>query len=182
MKDNVQDAHIQEAVNAALIEASMEPHVPFDIKKMAEQLGFAVRNFYRIPAHIIGIMFLQMDEKMSKMVNAERLIGLNPQYDLPHQRFAIAHELGHYQMHQEQCMHEDNPVFFQTKDDEIGIEQEACKFAAFILMDKNQFSKAYNALKAKQCEPIEIIRSLSKQFVAPQSSVVRRIKELRLHG
>ena len=101
------------------------------------------------------------------------------EYDEQHQRFAIAHELGHYFMHLDYCMDKENPVFLQTKDDEHGIEAEACKFAAMLLMDKDKFIEAYKSIKeVKKKRTMDVIRELSQRFVSPQSAVKRRIIEL----
>lgn len=43
-------------------------------------------------------------------------------------------------------------VFLQTKDDEYGIEGEACKFAAMLLMDEESFRSAYAEEKKKNKE------------------------------
>ena len=164
----------------------MLPGTPFDVLKMARQLGFAVRDFYRLPANVIGFMFLKMDDKMKKLVNSEMLIGLNAQADEAHKRFAAAHEIGHYIMHYDICRDKENPVFFQTKDDEHGIEAEACKFAAMLLMDKEAFRQNYTELRQsapnKDSYESELycIRRLSDIFKAPQASVRRRIQELNL--
>ena len=177
------EQNIQKNVNEALISANMNPSIPFDVMRMARQLGFAIRDFHTIPANIIGFMFLRMDKKMSQMVKSDKLIGLNVSSDLAHKRFAVAHEIGHYIMHYDLCLDKDNPVFFQTKDDENGIEAEACKFAAMLLMDAKKFSEEYNRINTNEnLDEVNIIRVLSQLFQAPQTSVRRRIHELNLYG
>ena len=173
---------VQCEVTEALISANMNPSVPFDVVKMARQFGFAVHNFRTIPKNVIGFMFLNMDKKMSRMVKSDKLIGLNFYHDEPHKRFAIAHELGHFFMHYEICKNKENPVFFHIRDNEEGIEGEACKFAAMLLMEKDLFSENYYAFSENNFEEITIIRFLSEKFQTPQVSVRRRIQELRLNA
>ncbi len=171
---------IQKKVDDALIEANIFPDIPLNIKAMAQQLGFAIREFKTLPANVIGCMFLKMEPRMAQLVKSNKLIGLNASSDEYHKRFAIAHEIGHYIMHYDFCKDKENPVFLQVRDNEKGIEAEACKFAAMLLMNRKDFSKAYHEIE--NLEEIDIIRQLSKKFQAPQASVRRRIEELKLHA
>lgn len=175
---------IQDAVDRALIEADITDCKPVDIELMAKKIGFVVKRiqFRSISSKIQGLMLLDsMPGDMQKKIGSNKLILLNSEYDVKHQRFVVAHELGHYYLHRDECKNKKNPVFAQIEDDEIGIEAEACRFAAMILMDEKIFSSAYKELKNNsENREIEIIRNLSAQFEVPQMAVKRRIAELNL--
>lgn len=173
-------AFIQKKVDEAMIATDTYPDYRIDVEGMAEKLGFAVRRLAMNLPDIIGLMVINdMSDKMKRQTGSDKLIALNNKYDEPHLRFAIAHELGHFFLHKE-CVNGTNPVqFTQVKDDEKGIEEEACRFAAMLLMDKRKFQKAYDELKKDAgLINIDIIRNLAKKFTVPQRAVQRRIEEL----
>lgn len=179
---NIKD--IQKCVDEAMIETDMDSNFGVDVELMAKKLGFAVRRLIMDLPDVIGLMIIQdMSEEMKEQAGSDKLIALNNQYDEPHLRFAIAHEIGHYFMHRSETAKGTNPVyasvFAQQKDNEEGIEGEACRFAAMLLMDKRQFEMAYNKLKSYPgVREIDVIRDLSKLFVVPQRAVQRRIEEI----
>ena len=173
---------IQDYVDEAMMQTDMDSDYWVDVEAMARRLGFAVRRlvFKDIP-EVIGMMVINdLSDKMKRQTGAKKLIALNSEYDEPHLRFAIAHEIGHYFMHKPDCLDGTNPVYFtQIKDNEEGIEEEACRFAAMLLMDKRQFKNAYEKLKAfSEMREIDVIRDLSKLFIVPQKAVQRRIQEI----
>lgn len=175
---------IQASVDEAMIETDMDSDFGVDVELMAKKLGFAVCRLTMNLPDVIGLMVIKdMSEEMKRQVGSNKLIALNNQYDEPHLRFAIAHEIGHFFMHREEALDGTNPVyksvFAQQKDNEEGIEGEACRFAAMLLMDKRQFKIAYNKLKTiHDIREIDVIRDLAKLFVVPQRAVQRRIREI----
>lgn len=176
---------IQNYVYQSLIDTDTSNLLPIDVTSMAIKLGFAVRELPldNLSDNVIALMLINaMDNDLKQRVNADKLIVLRKNYDLPHKRFAIAHELGHYFMHRDKCADGTNPVFFaQIKDNEQGIEGEACNFAAMLLMDARTFTDEYRKLKKDtNNRDIDIIRLLAKQFIVPQRAVQRRIEELEL--
>lgn len=179
------EKRLQDFVDRALIDTDTADLLPVDVVTMAKRLGFAVHELPlgNIPKECIALMLINsLDEELKARVKSDKLIVLREDYDAPHKRFAVAHELGHYFMHKKDCETSTNPVFFtQVKDDETGIEGEACRFAAMLLMDSRMFSKEYAILRAdSDNRESDIIRALAKKFVVPQRAVERRIKELEL--
>ena len=176
---------IQASVDEAMIETNMDSDFGVDVELMAQKLGFAVRRLIMNLPDVIALMVIDdMNEEMKRQVGSDKLIALNSSYDEPHLRFAIAHEIGHFFMHRNEPINGTNPVYFanvftQQKDNEEGIEGEACRFAAMLLMDKRQFKIAYNKLKSiPEAREIDVIRDLAKLFVVPQKAVQRRIEEV----
>lgn len=171
---------IKQCVNKALIQGDVIKLEPMDVERMAKHLGFAVMRLNDFPYNVIAGMLLNMPDKMKQRVRSDKLIALNANHDANHQRFAIAHELGHFFMHWNICEDKENLVFLQTKDDEEGIEREACKFAAMLLMDEETFRQACREESEKGADSIKMIRELSIRFAVPQRSVQRRMKELEI--
>lgn len=181
MLDRKALTRIQSSVDEAMMQTDTMPQPAVNVEKMAKTLGFAVRRLVLNLPNIIGLMVIDaMDEQMKEKAGADKLIALNNKYDEPHLRFAIAHEIGHYFMHNSECKKGTNPVYFtQIEDNEEGIEEEACRFAAMLLMDRAQFKEAYDKLKADSAmRDIDIIRKLANRFEVPQKAVQRRIGEL----
>lgn len=172
---------IQGFVDDAMMQTDAIPQPAVNVEKMAKTLGFAVRRLVLNLPNVIGLMVIDaMDEQMKKKAGSDKLIALNNRYDEPHLRFAIAHEIGHYFMHNSECKKGTNPVYFtQIEDNEEGIEEEACRFAAMLLMDKAKFQEAYENLKSNRAlREIDVIRELAQLFAVPQKAVQRRIGEL----
>ena len=181
---NKSEESIQAKVDEALIKANMNPHAPFDVVKMADALGFSIRGLDSMPKNVLGTMILGVREDLRDMLGRQNLIVLNPSYDDEHLRFTIAHELGHFFMHTKDNLKYDDEnghfVFFQMEDDEAGIERDACKFAAMLLMDEQQFTDGYNELMNAGSSDVGAIRALAAKFGVPQMAVKRRIAELKL--
>jgi len=180
MQDKLQ--MIRENVIKAKEKSNAPARGPVDVVKMAKQLGFAVLSTPAFPTEIVGVMYLNLTGKFSKDLGSKKLIALNENYDKKHQRFAIAHEVGHFFMHDNDCKEDDwEHAYTMTQDNEEGIEGEACRFAAMLLMEEKSFKKSFDELKLdNENEEIDIIEKLSNEFGAPQSSVKRRINELGL--
>lgn len=173
---------ISDAVTKAKVKTNAKARGRVDIGKMARQLGFALFSTNALPAEVVGVMYLNLTGKFSKDLGSTKLIALNKAFDELHQRFAIAHELGHYFLHESNCTEEDwEHAYAMTQDYEEGIEKEACRFAAMLLMEKKSFIESYEVLKKDiDNEEVDIIEKLSLQFGAPQSAVKRRMSELGL--
>lgn len=187
---------ITNAVEEAKIETNAKARGYVDVESMVHQLGFARINTDVLPANIVAVMYLNLTGKFSIDIGSKKLIATNKVYDEFHQRFAIAHELGHFFIHAREKCHEDNwehPAYAQfqddgdylayamTKDNEEKIEAEANRFAAILLMEEKSFTEALEEAKSKPgAEKIDIIEILSEKFGAPKSAVKRRVEELGL--
>lgn len=173
---------IRENVIKAKEKSNAPARGPVDVVAMAKQLGFAVLSTPALPTEIIGVMYLNLTGQFSQDLGSRKLIALNENFDDKHQRFAIAHEIGHFFMHDNDCKEDDwEHAYTMTQDDEKGIEGEACRFAAMLLMEERSFRQSFNELKKdNNNEAIDIIEKLSNKFKAPQSSVKRRISELKM--
>lgn len=98
------------------------------------------------------------------------VIGINSRNSPKRQRFTIAHELGHWQLHDGKPLIVDQSIMINKRDDLASQatdqeEIEANQFAAEILMPERHVTKAVrhivrNGIKSRD----EFIASLARQF------------------
>jgi hypothetical protein len=91
-------------------------------------------------------------------------------------RFAIAHELGHFELHAVSqlilCTEEDMYVWNENKGQEI----DANEFAASILMPKDMFTQHF-----KRGQPnMEVVRDLARKFTTTLTATALRYVQLSL--
>jgi Zn-dependent peptidase ImmA (M78 family) len=120
----------QEAA-AALLRHSGLHDVPVDVEKLAELSGVLVIKQRFADGEVSG-MLLREDGKSP-------VIGVNNAQALTRQRFTLAHELGHWQLHPGRLVIFDRPVRINRRDNLSSMatdreEVEANAFAANLLM------------------------------------------------
>lgn len=103
---------------------------PMDTRSLIKALG-------------IGISSYPMEDQKSGYLKNEEgrwVIGINSMHHPKRQRFTMAHELGHYFLHKDtEGDLEDTILFRSTGYGDKGIESEANKFAAELLMPEDMF-------------------------------------------
>ena len=133
-------------------------------------MAFVIRDFKTISKNIIGFMFLNIDNKMLRIIKSN--------YDNMYKRYTIAYELGHFILHYNVCKNKDNP-FILNRNNINDYEQEAYMFANELLINTEIFINKYNELKDNY-KNLSIIRKLSDIFQVPQYFVNEKIKEINL--
>src|SRR5260221_1002978 len=114
---------------SALLQKNRITKAPIDVEKMAAALGVAVR---RTPTDddISGFLLRQPD--------GQAIIGVNTLHHPNRQRFTIAHEIGHFLLHEHGELHVDRAVVKlrdrASSKGEVPEEVEANGFAAELLM------------------------------------------------
>lgn len=146
---------------SALIDLNNSYPVPLD--KICQKLGIYLSY---IPASddLSGRIYLS---------NGIYCIEANLRHSEPRRRFTIAHELGHYCLHQEflnsvGTILERSTRSFVIRDKEI----EADEFAAELLMPQAEFTKQYNNLD---------VNTLAEYFAVSIQATYMRIKALKLN-
>ena len=150
---------------------------PVRIGKALRELGFEIwdRDFDGDES-TSGVMAVNADTQHPLV------IGINVVDSYEHQRFTLAHELGHYIF----------DVYVDSKEEAIFIqyntsidnahdmrEYRASKFAANLLMPEVEFRKAVEVLGFLK-EPGSKISLLAKMFSVSMTAARRRIIELGL--
>ena len=98
----------------------------------------------------------------------ENAIFVNQDEAMTRQIFTVAHELGHYLMHQEYVKSQDYKVLFRTPDFyNDPYESEADAFAAHLLVPESMLRKYYD---------IATISELSRLFGVSELVINKRVK------
>jgi Zn-dependent peptidase ImmA (M78 family) len=136
----VRRRHIQNLVNQVLQTNEIQS-APVNIEKIAENLNIQIVE-QSIEDEVAGFLLKGYDSK-----NA--LIGVNTHHHPNRQRFTIAHELGHYFLHDYEGVHFDSKttglrMYLRNEKSATGTdleEREANLFAAELLMPENLLEK-----------------------------------------
>lgn len=112
----------------------------------------------------------------------DKVILVNEDDVLEHQRFVAAHELAHYLFDYIGSEAEEKKLFFRDtyeKDKHETVEeQRANRFAAAILMPRKVFIKKYNEAQSKGNGRVYLLMYLSRFFKTTINSIERRIQEV----
>jgi len=149
--------------------------LPIPVEKIAKALGVQVR-------------FAPFDNELSGMAyikNGVPIVGVNSLHHPNRQRFTIAHELGHFELHRQMItnnVHVDKefPVLMRNANSATGTEEieiQANQFASELLMPEAIIK---NVLAEK---PIDIdddrpIEELAKKFRVSKQALEYRIRSV----
>lgn len=113
----------------------------------------------------------------------DKVILVNKEEELFHQRFVVAHELAHYLFEFLGSSYYKNPevIFvdtYQKDQHETPQEKRANAFAAEIMMPRDLFIKQYNIAKRENNNRMFILMYLSRFFETSIDSIEKRIVEV----
>lgn len=148
---------------------------PIPVEKIAKALGVQVR-------------FAPFDNELSGMAyikNDVPIVGVNSLHHPNRQRFTIAHELGHFQLHREmitKSVHVDKefPILMRNAVSATGTEEmeiQANQFASELLMPRALIEKILmeNPFDIDDDRPIE---ELAKKFKVSKQALEYRIRSV----
>ncbi len=164
---------IEKKAQSILSELKIES-TPTPIRKIAISRGLVIKHF-DFGDEISGTLVIK---------DKQGIIGLNPSESGVRQRFTIAHELGHFELHKDNDLFVDKEfkVHFRNQvsaTGEIRHEQEANSFAAAILMPKNLLESKIKKLDLDLTDE-HAIKELAKIFDVSAISMTYRIANLNL--
>lgn len=111
-----------------------------------------------------------------------RMILINGNDNIGHQRFTIAHELAHY-IFDAISKEEYYEAYYQTNGFNDSIrEYRANQFAANLLMPDEIFIDRYNYMSNILSNKNTIIDNLSTDFGVSKTAVIRRLEELNINA
>lgn len=168
--------NIEKKANDLLKKFNLDNILPIPVNKLIKSSGIKLSP-YDLGEGVSGV--LMIDKGVSK-------IGYNATESYVRQRFTLAHELGHFELH---CKNKDKELFVdntkylfrkQPKGSiEAQREKEANEFAAALLMPKTLVKKEFNLLLENgYFSDDEIISSLAKKFKVSQIAMTYRLKNL----
>lgn len=123
----------------------------------------------------IGLRAYPMDSQKSGYLKFEEgrwVIGVNSIHHPKRQRFTMAHELGHYFLHKDTEGELEDTILFRSEGyGDKGIESEANKFAAQLLMPESEFRKLVK-------EEAGLVERVSERMGVSTLAVTYRAKDL----
>lgn len=157
--------------------------------RLRGEIGIDDPNQITLEDIIIGrggmLQYKSMGKTDGRIVYGKRIctifINSNIQYE-GRRRFAIAHELGHLEMHQGSSLHDDSVSleWFNNAEKQLkkgSQEYEANQFVTEYLMPSDLF---YSEAKGKFFSP-ELIRNLANRFMTSLTSVAFKYFDSKLH-
>ena len=145
---------------------------PVSIKQIAEKLGVKLQ-FQPLESDLSGIMYSSGENS---------IIGVNDYHPQTRQNFTIAHELGHFLLHQNEVLRVDHAAHakFRNSLSSKGInaeEVEANLFAAEILMPQQFISADLENSSIVDILDDDFINQLAKRYdVSTQALLIRLIR------
>lgn len=162
-----------------LVEQLLEAHgievAPVPIEEVAPSLGIRVQ--YE-PAEDELSGFLLRDLSRQKAI-----IGVNDLHSKNRQRFTIAHELGHYLLHEQEKLHVDRRFRIQRRDGnsskgESEEEKEANLFAAELLMPVSFIRRDLAEVEGLDLEDDAAVSILAEKYGVSTQAMTFRLAYL----
>jgi len=164
------------AIAGAILDRLAIKSPPAPVEKIAKALGAQVR-------------FAPFDNELSGMVYVKDglpIIGVNALHHPNRQRFTIAHELGHLELHRDMIttavhVDKDFPALMRDSNSATGMEKieiQANQFAAALLMPRTMIQQALagNQFDIDDDGPLE---ELARKFKVSKQALEYRIRNLR---
>ncbi len=159
-------------------------------KKLLEEIGFDEITDLPMKLFISGLGATLVEEKLDnsdgKIVRGKFKTLIKVNSEIPYEskkRFTIAHEAGHYLMHDKIEVHNENSNtlnWFKNTENQLkkGLQEwEANDFASELLMPEHLF---YAETKGKPFSP-DLVKCLSERFKTSISSALIRCVNLDIH-
>jgi Zn-dependent peptidase ImmA (M78 family) len=148
-----------------------EPPVRPD--EVAQSRG-AVVLYQRMAMDVSGVLLRE---------GSQRVIGVNKDHAAVRQRFTIAHELGHLELHRGRPLILDTAVRINFRDTVSGLatdreEVEANRFAAALLMPERMIMQQFGG--APVGDPDDLIAHLARRFHVSVAAMTNRLANLSL--
>lgn len=143
---------------------------PVPIVKIARAMGFIV---YQMTMEEKLSGFIGVGDDVKKSYGHDKVICVNINDEIGHQRFVIAHELAHYLFHYGKT---DNSYYdtYEKNSHKSLKEQLANQFAANLLMPKNELSKDINEKVFTE----NLLKDLMEKYQVQEKAILKRILEV----
>ena len=173
MKNGVVENRMIDEADGLLEKLRVES-APIPVDRMAESLGIRiVYKPYEDGDDVSGMLYRG---------NGQPVIGVNSAHHIHRQRFTIAHEIGHFLLH-EGKMYVDTPtVRFRDSVSGLAIDDEEIEangFAAELLLPRKFLERSLDGLfKKKVRDRKGIVEKLSSEYKVSSQTVEFRLKNL----
>jgi Zn-dependent peptidase ImmA (M78 family) len=153
-------------------------NIPVPVERIARELGAEIR-YSPLDDELSGFIYIKDDVP---------IIGVNSQHHPNRQRFTIAHEIGHFELHRtfiSRQVHVDKsfPVSRRLSRDEASatgterIEIQANQFAATLLMPENYLRRALEK-GLFDIDDDSLLTEVARQFRVSKQALEYRIRNL----
>lgn len=155
------------------VEYSGEGMVP--VVKIAQDCGFKIIRGSMKDKEMSG--FVSVNKKNEEEYETDKVIGVNGDDEVGHQRFVIIHELAHYLFDYDMT---DNPYFdnYIKNSHKTLNEQIANVFAANILMPTKRFVLEFDENKSMRGN----VEHWSEYFGVQEKAARKRVTEVMVNG
>jgi Zn-dependent peptidase ImmA (M78 family) len=162
-----------EQVAREVLERFKVTEPPVVVEELAAFLGAEIRRRPNSP-DIAGLLYRE---------GSAVIIGVNADDAEVRQRFTIAHEIGHLQLHKRETFFVDRTYRAASKDSTVfgdaAQEREANWFAAELLMPEDMIHRVANdLLKARWMTDDALVEALSQRFRVSRQAMAFRLLNL----
>lgn len=158
---------------------------PTPVIKIAGELGIDTYSTDQLSKNLSGVIYI--GGTTEQIYKKDKVILVDENEPLKHQRFVIAHEIAHYLL---DCLtdpkYNDSRILFTEgypkNNHDSEKEARADVFAAEFLMPASLFKEQYNIAKEENSNPMFILMYLSDYFQTKISSIEKRFIEVYNHA
>lgn len=170
----VRRKHIRN-VAGRLLEAHGVESAPVEVAQIASALGIRVQ-FEPTEDELSGFLLRDLNRQKA-------IIGVNERHPENRRRFTIAHELGHYLLHEQEKLHVDRRFQINLRDEnsskgESEEEKEANLFAAELLMPVQFIGRDLAEVGALDLEDDTVVGKLAEEYRVSVQAMTFRLAYL----
>ena len=161
----------------ALVDALLNENniidAPVPVAEIARSQGARI-VFDRLEGDMSGFLYRDSNQTV---------IGINTVHAKTRQKFTVAHEFGHFLLHEQEQMHVDHEFRVRLRDDISSrgtddAEREANLFAASLLMPKEFLDKDLENEHYVDVLDDLLLRRLARKYGVSTQALVNRLKNL----
>lgn len=149
----------------------------FEIATALGNTGFII-SLLDLPDNLSGAV--ACDDSYKEKYGSKRLIQINKNESIKHQRFTMAHELAHYIFDYDGTSKYYSEYNLLPEKQMDKREKRANRFAAALLMPSNDFIHSYKSLEDSGFDRNLILELLSNEFYVSRKAVLLRKEELNI--
>jgi Zn-dependent peptidase ImmA (M78 family) len=151
---------------------------PTQIANILDRVGIKI-FILEMPENISGRIGIK--KEFEDLLGSKKILQINSRDNRGHQRFTMAHELGHYIFDYNGRDDYADAYCLDEKNVKTSGEVRVNRFAAALLMPKDIFIEKYLEHRSLGINDIEILKkSLADEFEVSKTAVSKRISELGL--
>lgn len=154
----------------------LEHVLPVPVEDVADRLGVVIRRQRFDAPDVSGLLLREHGQPA--------VVGVNSSNSIARQRFTIAHELGHFVLHEGKRLILDRAVRVNFRDAASGLatdaeEMEANAFAAGLLMPAGSLSaELARLIRGRPCSDDELVERLARRCKVSRPAMEFRLVNL----